>query len=198
MARFSGDMARTFVYSLIHIALVYDIAHFLSLLLIQGQLIIRLASDPFSKGWDLFGTSDYVPDIGIINARVLWFLSVGVIVLGHIIAVYLAHNISMRLFKNSGLAPEGQFPMLLLMVLYTVVSLWIIAQPIVDCQRIPGHKGLCHLAVDNHGVGLARLEIAAEIQVVLHHPVDGRAHQGLLGLKIEYVHPDGVTVPLPG
>ena len=138
MARLSGnrvgigDLARAFVYSLIPIALAYNIAHFLSLLLVQGQLIIRLASDPFAKGWDLFGTSDYVPDIGIINARVLWFLSVGVIVLGHIIAVYLAHNISLRLFKSRNLALRSQFPMLLLMVLYTVVSLWIVAQPIVD------------------------------------------------------------------
>ena len=79
-----GDLARAFVYSLIPIALAYNIAHFLTLLIIQGQLIIPLVSDPFGFEWDLFGTVDYKIDIGVINAKALWFLSVGVIVLGHI------------------------------------------------------------------------------------------------------------------
>ena len=128
----AGEMARTFVYSLIPIALAYNIAHFLTLLIIQGQLIIPLASDPFGRGWDLFGTADYSINIGIISARGLWFLSVAVIVVGHVIAVYLAHKTAMRLFKDPAVALRSQFPMLALMVLYTAVSLWIIAQPIVD------------------------------------------------------------------
>ena len=127
-----ADLARAFVYSLIPIALAYNIAHFLTLLVIQGQIIVPLASDPFGFKWDLFGTADYRVDIGIIGARSLWFLSVGVIVLGHIIAVYLAHVVSTRLFLNRAMALRSQYPMLTLMVIYTVVSLWIIAQPIVD------------------------------------------------------------------
>ncbi len=127
-----ADLAKAFVYSLIPIALAYNIAHFLTLLLVQGQLIVPLASDPFGKGWDLFGTADYTIDIGVINAKILWFLSVGVIVLGHVIAVYLAHRVATRLFETSAMALRSQVPMLALMVLYTVVSLWIIAQPIAD------------------------------------------------------------------
>ena len=127
-----ADLARAFVYSLIPIALAYNIAHFLTLLLVQGQLIIPLASDPFGYGWDLFGTTDYRINIGVINAKVLWFLSVVVIVVGHVIAVYLAHRISIRLFQNRLMALKSQYPMLALMIIYTVASLWIIAQPIVD------------------------------------------------------------------
>ena len=127
-----ADLARAFVYSLIPIALAYNIAHFLTLLIVEGQLIVPLVSDPFGYGWDLFGTTDYTKNIGVINAKHLWFLSVAVIVVGHIIAVYLAHSISMRLFKNRMKALKSQYPMLALMVMYTVVSLWIIAQPIVD------------------------------------------------------------------
>ena len=125
------DLARVFAYSLIPIALAYNIAHFVNLLLIQGQLIVPLASDPFGYGWDLFGTADYRIEIGVINARILWFLSVAVIVIGHIMAVYLAHLVSMRTFNDRAMALSSQYPMLALMVLYTVVSLWIIAQPIV-------------------------------------------------------------------
>ena len=125
------EMARIFGYSLIPIALAYNIAHFITLLLIQGQLIIPLASDPFGSGWDLFGTADYSLNIAIINARVLWFLSVSLIVLGHVLAVYLAHRVAIRTFSDRALVLKSQYPMLALMVLYTIVSLWIIAQPIV-------------------------------------------------------------------
>ncbi len=138
MARVVGNtfsapqLARAFVYSLIPIALAYNIAHFLPLLLVAGQRIIPLASDPFGWGWDLFGTVTYNTDIGIIGARAVWFLSVAVIVAGHIIAVYLSHRIAMGIFGDSRTAVKSQYPMLLLMVLYTMVSLWIIGQPIVE------------------------------------------------------------------
>ena len=51
-----GSLASAFVLSLVPIALAYNIAHFVTLLLIQGQLIIPLASDPFGFGWDIFGS----------------------------------------------------------------------------------------------------------------------------------------------
>ena len=126
------EMARLFSYSLIPIALAYNIAHYITLLLIQGQLIIPLASDPYGSGWDLFRTANYSLNISIINARILWFLSVALIVLGHVLAVYLAHRVAIRTFADRSIALKTQYPMLSLMVIYTVVSLWIIAQPIVE------------------------------------------------------------------
>ena len=125
-------IARTFVYSLIPIALAYHLAHFLSFLLIQGQLAIPLASDPLGMGWDLFGTTDYQTNLRIINARTTWLLAVAAIVVGHIISVFLAHTIALRTFKERGLALKSQVPMLALMVGYTMVSLWILAQPITE------------------------------------------------------------------
>ena len=126
------DVARAFVFSLVPIALAYNMAHFISLLLIQGQLIIPLASDPFGSGWDLFGSADYRLNIGVINARITWFISVGAIVLGHIISVYVAHVVSIRRTLDHSRALRSQYPMLVLMVFYTATSLWIIAQPIVS------------------------------------------------------------------
>lgn len=128
-------LARTFVYSLIPIAVAYHLAHFLSFLLIHGQLIISLVSDPLGLGWDLFGTADYIPNIGIINARIAWFLGVGSIVLGHIVAVYLAHFYAIQLFSGIRSSIRSQYPLLVLMVGYTMISLWILAQPIVE--RMP-------------------------------------------------------------
>ena len=126
------ELAKVFCYSLIPIALAYNISHFITLLLIQGQLIIPLASDPFGAGWDIFGTANYSLRIGLINARILWFLSVALIVLGHVLAVYLAHRVAVRTFSDRASAKNSQYPMLTLMVVYTVISLWIIAQPIVQ------------------------------------------------------------------
>ena len=121
-----------YVFSLIPIALAYNYAHFLSFLLIQGQLIIPLASDPFGFGWNLFGTADYVINIRITNARFIWIFSVLAIVLGHIFAVYLAHIRAMRLYPSQSLVLRSQFPMLGLMVIYTIVSLWIVSRPITE------------------------------------------------------------------
>lgn len=126
------EVAQAYVFSLVPIALAYNMAHFLSLLLVQGQLIIPLSSDPFGFGWDIFGTAGYRIDPTVISTKAAWFLSVGAIVAGHIVSVYIAHAISLRRAANRSLALRGQYPMLALMAFYTAVSLWIIAQPIVN------------------------------------------------------------------
>ena len=125
------DICKMFLYSLIPIALAYHVAHFLVLLLIQGQTILPLASDPFGWGWDLFGLADYTI-YPLLTTKFEWFLSIVSIVLGHIIAVYLAHVVALRSFATHAGAMRSQYPMLLLMLLYTATSLWIVAQPIVE------------------------------------------------------------------
>lgn len=137
MKRLSGtdasvaELARVFVFSLVPIALAYNVAHYISLLAVQGQLIIPLVSDPFGFGWDLFNTASYRVNLLVVNAKFLWFTAIAVIVLGHIIAVYVAHLVSLRQMQGHSQALRSQYPMLLLMVGYTATSLWIIAQPIV-------------------------------------------------------------------
>lgn len=125
-------VASKFVFALVPIALAYNLAHYASFLLIQGQLVIPLLSDPFGYGWNLFGGADYNVNIGVINAKAAWFISVTAIVLGHVISVYLAHMIALSQTKVASRALKSQYPMLLLMVLYTATSLWIVAQPIVN------------------------------------------------------------------
>jgi hypothetical protein len=120
------------VLSLVPIALAYHLAHYLSFLLIVGQYMIPLASDPFGFDWDLFGTSRYFVNIGIVNARFVWITSVIAIVTGHIVAVWLAHVVALRRFRESHAALRSQIPMLFLMVAYTMLSLWILAQPVVE------------------------------------------------------------------
>ncbi len=128
------DVARAFVFTLVPIALAYNMAHFVSLLAIQGQFIIPLASDPFGWRWDLFGTYDYEINLNAVTAKAVWFIAVGAIVIGHVVSVYAAHVTALGRTSDHGAALRGQYPMLALMVGYTATSLWIVAQPIVDQQ----------------------------------------------------------------
>jgi hypothetical protein len=124
-------VARHFVLTLLPIAIAYHLAHYLVYLLLTGQYIIPAVSDPFGFGWDLFGTAFYKPDIELIDAKFAWYTAVIAIVTGHVIAVYLAHRTASRLFGDRSRTLASQVPMLALMVAYTMLSLWIIAQPTV-------------------------------------------------------------------
>jgi hypothetical protein len=124
-------VAGLFVLTLVPIAIAYQLAHYLSFLAMAGQYLIPLASDPFGFGWDLLGTRNYFLRIGLVDARAVWFVSVGAIVVGHVAAVYLSHRVALRAYADRRSALRSQWPMLALMVCYTMTSLWIMAQPIV-------------------------------------------------------------------
>jgi hypothetical protein len=125
----SWDLIRHYVTTLIPIAVAYHIAHYLTLLLIDGQLIIPLASDPFGWGWNLFGTADFKSNTKILSANFIWYFVVAAIVIGHMLSVYLAHLVTLTLSHSKAVAVKAGTPILLLMVFYTVISLWVIAQP---------------------------------------------------------------------
>jgi hypothetical protein len=59
----------------------------------------------------------------------VWYLSVGAIVAGHVAAIVLAHRLALRDAPSRPVV--AGLPMVALMVAYTILSLWIIAQPIV-------------------------------------------------------------------
>jgi hypothetical protein len=125
------QFAAAYAFSLVPIAIAYQMAHYYTYLLIQGQMIVSLISDPLGWGWNLFGTAGFEPRYGVVGAAFVWYSQVALIVVGHVIAVYLAHAISLRLLRDPGRAFRSQLPMLVLMALYTITSLWILAQPIV-------------------------------------------------------------------
>ena len=130
------EIAGLFVFSLVPIAIAYHLAHYLSYLLLAGQLIIPLASDPFGIGWNLFGTAGYGIDISIIGAKFVWYTALVAIVVGHVFAVGVAHFVALKAFETPSAALASQYPFLVLMVAYTMVSLWILAQPIVESPNL--------------------------------------------------------------
>jgi hypothetical protein len=132
-----AEIARGFALTLVPIAIGYHVAHYLTYLLVQGQYIIPLLSDPFGRGWNLFGTAGYRVDIGMIGARFAWYAAISAILLGHIAAVCLAHVKALRLLPSRGAALRSQVPLTALMVVYTFVSLSILAEPIAEYRTAP-------------------------------------------------------------
>lgn len=129
------DLCYAFAFSLIPIAIGYHVAHYLTYLVINGQNIIKMASDPFNVGWNIFGTADFVPNQALFTPYATWYIQVGAIIIGHVAAVYIAHKIAIRVFDNRKQAVVSQLPVMGLMILYTVFSLWIIAQPVYIAQE---------------------------------------------------------------
>ena len=127
-------IAGLFVLTLVPIAIAYHLAHYLSFLAMAWQYLIPLVSDPFGFGWDLFGTKNHFVRIGSVDARAVWYISIGAIVIGHVIAVYLAHCVALQAYSDRRAALRSQWPMVALMIGYTMTSLWIIAQPIVTTR----------------------------------------------------------------
>jgi hypothetical protein len=124
--------ASLFAYTLVPIALVYNAAHNYSYIVIQGQGIIPLLADPLHRGAHLLPTAGYKPSFAPADAAFVWLLQVFLIVLGHVVAVYLSHIRSLALFPRARAALRSQYPMLALMVIYTITSLVILSQKITE------------------------------------------------------------------
>jgi hypothetical protein len=117
-----------FAGTLIPIALAYVVAHYATLLLIQGQLAIPLASDPLGFGWDLFGTLDYRIDVQPLSADSVWYLQTVALIVGHVLGLMLAHDKALAVFGTTRVALRTQYPLLGLMILYTVGGLWLLSR----------------------------------------------------------------------
>ena len=123
--------ALIFAPTLVPIAVGYHFAHTFTYLLVQGQSLAFLISDPLGLGSNLFGTRDEAMSIAVISTKTAWYLALGAIVIGHAISVYLAHVAAERMLEQRGRALRALIPMTALMVLYTIISLQILAEPLV-------------------------------------------------------------------
>jgi hypothetical protein len=121
-------LSQEFVDSLIPIAFVYIIAHYFSLLLYQGEVGVKLLSDPWGRGWDIFGTHDFQPNFTFLTPHTIWYVQVAALVIGHIVGLAVAHDRAVGLFPTARMALWAQYPMLVLMVLFTVGGLWVLSQ----------------------------------------------------------------------
>jgi hypothetical protein len=124
----AAELRRAFVHTLVPIAMVYVAAHYLTFLLFEGQATFYLASDPLGRGWDLFGTADRAIDYTYLSQNATWYLQVAFVVVGHVAALVLAHDRALALYRDPKLAVRSQYWMLAVMIGFTSLALWLLAQ----------------------------------------------------------------------
>jgi hypothetical protein len=67
--------------------------------------------------------------LGWLSVPVFWGSQVLLIVGGHAVAVVAAHRVAVNRYETLTLARRGHLPLVVVMVGYTVLSLWIVSRP---------------------------------------------------------------------
>src|SRR5690606_14610609 len=100
------------IYSIIPISIAFHASHYLTVLLVNGQYFTAALSDPFSAGWNLFGTRDLHVTNSFMNnldgVRMIWTAQTAFVVAGHVVGILLAHMIAIRHFGTSARATRSQ------------------------------------------------------------------------------------------
>jgi hypothetical protein len=110
--------ARHFAWSLVPIGVAYVLAHNVSLIAIGFPTLVR----------DMTGLWDaYIP-----SPRLVWVIEILVIVGGHILGVLVAHRTAIRMEREHRGAVKSQYALTVLMSLFTITTLWLLAQPLVS------------------------------------------------------------------
>lgn len=118
----TGELFRKYSFSLLPVALFYHLAHNGMHILHEGTTIIPMLSDPLGRGWDLFNTASYVPG-ALVSDGVLWTIQVGLVLIGHLFGIVIAHRIGHSLYRDKRAALRSLLPMLAMMIIVSVVGL---------------------------------------------------------------------------
>jgi hypothetical protein len=115
-----ATLAKRFAPSLLAIAAGYHLAHYLGYLLSLSPALATVAATPLDPPLEVTLLS--LPG---------WFETVGMgaILVGHLLAIWLAHTTAYDVFPGRLQAIRSQYPYIAVMVFYTMTSLWLIAQP---------------------------------------------------------------------
>ncbi len=122
-------LPRLMAPSVVPILVGYAIAHYLTLLLIEGQRTFINLSDPLGLGWNLLGTAEFgVNTFLVMNPMPIAIMQAVAIVGGHVIGIVAAHERSLAILRSDR-AVRGQVPMLAVMVFYTIAGLLLLFSP---------------------------------------------------------------------
>lgn len=122
----AADVGRAFAFSLVPLAAGFHLTHGFDHSMESIQLLVRLVSDPFGFGWDLFGTR--TRRFARPDPRIVWHAQLGVIVGAHVAGIWIAHAQALTSFGSGAVALRSQVPMVAVMVLFTISGLWILSR----------------------------------------------------------------------
>ncbi|HEX4754339.1 MAG TPA: hypothetical protein VH661_01130 [Candidatus Dormibacteraeota bacterium] len=122
--------------SLLPIAFGYLVAHNAEYIVINGQLFIPLLGNPAGiDGMKLLPApfnDSYEINPNLLPSSVVWYFQVVLIIFVHIVAVVQAHRYLGHAARNVAAARRSEWPWIVAMVGYTMTSLWLLAQPLVE------------------------------------------------------------------
>jgi hypothetical protein len=112
-------IARRFAPSLLAIAAGYHVAHYLGYFVELSPALLGALVAPLSPG---------APVAVVLPS---WFsvLALGFVLLGHLVAIWVAHAVAYDLFPSRMQAVRSQYALTAVMVFYTMTSLWIVSRP---------------------------------------------------------------------
>lgn len=116
----TGFIERWFAPSLVPIAVGYHLAHYLSYLITLAPLLAAAVANPFTAPPD--------PVVVVLPG---WFgiIQLGFVLLGHVFALWVAHSLAFELFPGVLKPIRSQYPFVVVMIVYTIISMWVVAQP---------------------------------------------------------------------
>ena len=118
-----------FSYTLLPIALFYHLAHNAVHVFWEWSKVRRLISDPLGWGHDLFGTAR-APLTALWSPESIWYLQVALVIVGHIYGIYVAQREAMRVYDGDRKAAlRVHLVMMVGMIAMSMLSLWLLAQP---------------------------------------------------------------------
>ena len=127
--------------SLAPISFGYLFAHNLDNLAINGQLLIPLLGNPTGRaGWQWLPApfnDSYEINLKLVPPATYWYLAMAVIIAVHVLAVIVAHRHLARAGTTERNARRSEYPWIVAMIGYTMLSLWLLAQPLV--KEAPSH-----------------------------------------------------------
>jgi hypothetical protein len=121
--RTPASLARWFVPSLLAIAAGYHLAHYLGYFLTLSPAGLAALGSPLTA-----------PATVPLAQLPGWFggLNMTFVLLGHLLAIWIAHATAYELFPGRLQAIRSQYSFTLVMIFYTMTSLWVVSQPTVQ------------------------------------------------------------------
>ena len=115
-----------FAPTVLPIAVAYEIAHNYPFVLANAGLVVAVL-------WSFIGLGHgpVFEPLSWLSLGAYWWSQVFLIVIGHVVAVVAAHYVAVSQYETATTTRRGHGPLTLLMVGYTVLSLWIVSRPIV-------------------------------------------------------------------
>ncbi|WP_324757268.1 hypothetical protein [Haloarcula montana] len=120
-------LAVRFAPPLLAIAVGYHFAHYLGYFLFLAPALAVAVLSPLSSpaAVPVYQLPDWFGAVGIIS-----------VVVGHLLAIWVAHAAAYELFPSRLQAVRSQYPFIAVMVAYTMISLWIVSRPEVSLPHL--------------------------------------------------------------